>query len=250
MRLCFERLKKLLRVTEKAVRMTEASIAEQDKRVILAAELSIRLLSYNPGASFQEVLQESLAAVQVLPLDRLSGLSYTGRTTYNLEIYPMTEVRAEIDHDSEWLTDYAEDGNENDVDEGVPVPESVRMHLEHEDLTTRIATLSQELAERRSEAMKELVASIVGWVDNYGLGRFEVMAELRKIIGEPKAKAKGKAKPKPAPMKVTLFADADCPGQIYKRPFPVDAGADGEPGPEPRRHQAAPARDAHLKAVG
>lgn len=57
--------KKLLRVTEKAVRMTEASIAEQDKRVILAAELSIRLLSYNPGTSFQEVLQESLAAAGI-----------------------------------------------------------------------------------------------------------------------------------------------------------------------------------------
>ena len=138
----------------------------------------------------------------------------------------MTEVRAEIDHDSEWLTDYADDGDEKDVEGGTPVPEYVRMHLEHEDLTTRIATLSQELAERRSEAMKELVASIVGWVDNYGLGRFEVMAELRKIIGEPKAKAKGKALP------------------------PVDAGADGEPGPEPRRHQAAPSLPRHPSEGG
>ena len=165
----------------------------------------------------------------------------------------MTEVRAEIDHDSEWLTDYADDGDEKDVEGGTPVPEYVRMHLEHEDLTTRIATLSQELTERRSEAMKELVASIVGWVDNYGLGRFEVMAELRKIIGEPKAKAKGKAKPKPAPMKVTLFADADCPGQIYKRgPYPrwmrermVSLGLNPD---DIKQRQAY--RDTYLKAVG
>ena len=59
--------KKLLRVTEKAVRMTEAPIEEQDKRVILAAELSVRLLSYNPGTSFQEILQESLAAAGITP---------------------------------------------------------------------------------------------------------------------------------------------------------------------------------------
>ena len=165
----------------------------------------------------------------------------------------MTEERAEIDHDSERLTDYADDGDEKDVEGGTPVPEYVRMHLDHEYLTTRIATLSQELAERRSEAMKELVASIVGWVDNYGLGRFEVMAELRKIIGEPKAKAKGKAKPKPAPMKVTLFADADCPGQIYKRgPYPrwmrermVSLGLNPD---DIKQRQAY--RDTHLKAVG
>lgn len=126
----------------------------------------------------------------------------------------MTEVLEPINPDAVWLADYAVEEAE---ESGTSVPEYVKMHLEHEDLTTRIATLSQELAERRSEALKELVSSIVGWMDNYGLGRFEVMAELRKVIGEPKVKAK----PKPAPMKVTLFADAACPGQIYKRgPYP------------------------------
>lgn len=106
--------------------------------------------------------------------------------------------------------------------QGTPVPEYVRMHLEHEELTARVTNLSKELTERRAEAMKELVASVVGWMDNYGLGRAEVMAELRKIIVEPKAKPKGKAKTKPAPMKVTLFADPACPGQIYKRgPYPA-----------------------------
>ena len=105
---------------------------------------------------------------------------------------------------------------------GTPVPEYVRMHLEHEELTARVTNLSKELTDRRAEAMTELVASIVGWMDNYGLGRAEVMAELRKIIVEPKAKPKGKAKTKPAPMKVTLFADPACPGKIYKRgPYPA-----------------------------
>lgn len=165
----------------------------------------------------------------------------------------MTEVRAEIDPDSAWLMDYAEDGGGDEVlkgEGGTPVPEYVRMHLEHEELTERITNLSQELTERRAEAMKELVASIVGWMDNYGLGRFEVMAELRKIIGEPKAKPKGKAKP--APMKVTLFADAACPGQIYKRgPYPrwvrermVSLGLN----PADIKQRKA-YRDAYLKAV-
>lgn len=107
-------------------------------------------------------------------------------------------------------------------EQGTPVPEYVRMHLEHEELTARVTSLSKELTDRRAEAMTELVASIVGWMDNYGLGRAEVMAELRKIIVEPKAKPKGKAKTKPAPMKVTLFADPTCPGKIYKRgPYPA-----------------------------
>lgn len=56
-----------LRVTEKSVRMTEAPIEEQDKRVILAAELSVRLLSYTPGTSFQEILRDSLAAAGITP---------------------------------------------------------------------------------------------------------------------------------------------------------------------------------------
>lgn len=148
------------------------------------------------------------------------------------------------------------DANGNMIEEdeqGTLVPEYVRMHLEHEELTARITNLSQELTERRSEALKELVASIVGWMDNYGLGRFEVMAELRKIIGEPKAKTKGKTKPKPAPRKVTLFADAACPGQIYKRgPYPrwmrermVSLGLNPA---DIKQRQAY--RDAHLKAVG
>ena len=126
----------------------------------------------------------------------------------------MTEERETIDPDAAWLRD---DTGEEAEGAGTEIPEYVRMNLEHGELMTRIANLSQELTDRRAEAMKELVASIVGWMDSYGLGRFEVMAELRKIIGEPKAKTNGKAKPKPAPMKVTLFADAACPGQIYKR---------------------------------
>ena len=56
-----------MRVTEKSVKMTEAPIADLDKRVILAAELSVRLLAYSPGTSFQEILQESLAAAGITP---------------------------------------------------------------------------------------------------------------------------------------------------------------------------------------
>lgn len=54
-----------MRVTEKSVRMSEAPISEQDKRVVLAAELSVRLLAYTPDTSFQEILQESLAAAGI-----------------------------------------------------------------------------------------------------------------------------------------------------------------------------------------
>lgn len=56
-----------LRVTEKSVQLTEAPITDLDKRVILAAELSVRLISYNPGTSFQEILRESLAAAGITP---------------------------------------------------------------------------------------------------------------------------------------------------------------------------------------
>ncbi len=158
----------------------------------------------------------------------------------------MTEERGPIDLAAAWLGEEAEGA-------GTEIPDYVRMNLEHVELTERITNLTQELTNRRAEAMKELVASIVGWMDSYGLGRFDVMAELRKIIGEPKAKTKGKAKPKPAPGKITLFADAACPGQIYKRgPYPkwmkermISLGMDPE---DIKQRQAY--RDAYLKVVG
>lgn len=56
-----------MRVTEKSVKLTEAPIADLDKRVILAAELSMRLLAYTPGTSFQEILRESMAAAGITP---------------------------------------------------------------------------------------------------------------------------------------------------------------------------------------
>lgn len=56
-----------LRVTEKTVKLTEAPISDLDKRVILASELSMRLLDYREGTSFQEILRDSLSAAGIAP---------------------------------------------------------------------------------------------------------------------------------------------------------------------------------------
>ncbi len=55
------------RAVEKASKLTTVAIDEQDKRVILAAELSIRLLDYRAGTSFQEILRDSLSAAGITP---------------------------------------------------------------------------------------------------------------------------------------------------------------------------------------
>ena len=106
-------------------------------------------------------------------------------------------------------------------DRGTEIPEYVRINLEHAELTASIASLSQELTERRAEAMKELVASVLGWCDNHGFARADMMIELNKAVPQVKAKPKSKAKAK-VTQHVTLFADPACPGHIYKRgPYPA-----------------------------
>ena len=131
----------------------------------------------------------------------------------------MTEVLKTMDADSMWLEDYAEE--EGAEESGTVVPEYVRMRLEHDDLASRAAQLSQALAERRAEAMTELVASILGWWDNHGFARADLMVELNKKVPPVKAKPKSKVKAKVV-QHVTLFADPVCPGQIYKRgPYPA-----------------------------
>lgn len=57
--------KSLGRAVEKASKLTTADIQEQDRRVILASELSMRLLDYRAGTSFQEILRDSLAAAGI-----------------------------------------------------------------------------------------------------------------------------------------------------------------------------------------
>ncbi len=108
-------------------------------------------------------------------------------------------------------------------DRGTEIPEYVRINLEHAELTARIASLSQELTERRAEAMKELVASVLGWCDNYGFARADMMIELNNAVPQVKAKPKSKAKAKAkVTQPVTLFAAPACPGHIYKRgPYPA-----------------------------
>lgn len=59
--------KSLGRAVEKASKLTAVPIDKQDKRVILASELSMRLLDYKAGTSFQEILRDSLAAAGITP---------------------------------------------------------------------------------------------------------------------------------------------------------------------------------------
>lgn len=133
----------------------------------------------------------------------------------------MTEVLETPNPDSVWLEDYAVP--EEGVDGGTEVPEYVRMHLEHEELTARVTSLSKELTDRRAEAMKELVASVLGWCDSHGFARADLMVELNKAVPPVKVKAKPKSKAKAKVVQhVTLFADPACPGKIYKRgPYPA-----------------------------
>ena len=133
----------------------------------------------------------------------------------------MTEVPVTMNPDAMWLEDYAEE--EGAEESGTVVPEYVRMRLEHDGLASRAAQLSQALAERRAEAMAELVASILGWWDNHGFARADLMVELNKKVPPAKVKAKTKPKAKAKVVQhVTLFADPACPGQIYKRgPYPA-----------------------------
>ena len=133
----------------------------------------------------------------------------------------MTEVLETMAPDSIWLEDYAIE--EEAEERGTAVPEYVTLRLEHDELALRAAQISQVLVERRAEAMAELVASILGWCDSHGFSRADLMVELNKAVPPVKVKAKPKSKVKAkVTQHVTLFADADCPGQIYKRgPYPA-----------------------------
>lgn len=133
----------------------------------------------------------------------------------------MTEVPVTMNPDAMWLEDYA--GEDEAEESGTEVPEYVRMRLEHDELASRAAHLAEVLVERKAEAMAELVESILGWCDNHGFARADLMIELNKAVPPVKVKAKPKSKAKAKVVQhVTLFADPACPGKIYKRgPYPA-----------------------------
>jgi hypothetical protein len=86
--------------------------------------------------------------------------------------------------------------------EYTPLPEYVVLRADFEEAAYRAASLEIALAEQREDAKRELITSIRGWINQYGMTVEEIVEEL-------------------AAERPGGFIDEACPGQHYSRgPFP------------------------------